>query len=189
MPVNYPGNVLNWRELLPNPDPDSILAMHDATRLLIQAFPGRYEKYSVLALRRKMAMRTVAGGEVPGLRIWTHTVGNQEASAFFFLRNRGPSIPAYAMSIGLHPNFNAVATIYAALLPLCEFMATQISEGLEIVNDLGTPAQGNQVLTDVVTHANAQAQAGRDKIYADGIIDPGDPWPANLNRWKVDPRA
>lgn len=187
MPIMYPGTTVpNWIELMPTPD--FAMQLHDAIGLLMQTFPGRYDKYSVLALRNKMTPRADVDS-IPGLRVWVHTTARQGMAAFFFLRNRGEKAPAYALSVGVDPGFNNANTIYTELQILCAFMANQGNQGLEIVNDLATPAQGHAVLTDVIdNHANTP-QHRRVVPDQDGPIHPDKAWPRTLNRWIIDPNA
>jgi hypothetical protein len=179
MPLTYPaptGTVAGWEELVPAPG--QRLRLFQCFGLLLQTNFDGYEKYSIRALRKKMNVPTTSQLGVPGLRVWLHTVANQEMSAFFFLRANNAAIPpAHVLTVGVTRNdFN----IYAALLPLCQWMIGQDPQRLEILSESDPPQ--NAILAAVL------AQIPANKILGKDYISPGDPpWPDNLTRWRLQP--
>jgi hypothetical protein len=179
MPLNFPApqaSIPRWRELTPRPV--DALDLHNALGLLIQSFGAPYERYSNLGLRRMMRFRD--GLAIPGLRVFIHTVAQQELAAFFFLRAHNPHFdPAYAMSVGVSPLFNNAQTVYNELRTVVAFMETEDPQAIEIMNDRNSPAEGNAILTDVINNY------ATGNISWEEIVSPGGPWPNDMNRWSV----
>jgi hypothetical protein len=210
-PATYPDLPEDWKEILQSADSQ----LRTALDLLEGTFPYRYLQFDTISLGDKMDhLRDVDSTANPGVKVKVPSLrvflwmngGTAQIAAFFFLRLRSDERRrAYSLSLGIDESLTTEDEPDVILLNqlerICYYMKREDGVGtidvvnqreiVEEVEDENQDDLADNDLSEVVRDAFFRAVDDDDvennppKLKRRGIITPGPPWPAKLERWEV----